>query len=244
MLHTARLGIPVLDLIKPAYVWVGLPLAVLGFFSKAIISRFKRQAEDHGVLLTKSISQPFIVDSDDYPVLRQNFVDTAIRLAPWFAPKKVSTGLLEAAIGRAERKARKLTTDPRANKIFDRLLRMSMSVTAIWAFTNLIVTIAGTCAAVVVYAWVIYPWLPQTIGGGAPRHVQLVVDGSKFPDALRRSTGLQGLWTKEEPPLLTAEVDLLYKTSDAYWIRSDDRLFALNKDLGGCLFRGEEIVLR
>jgi hypothetical protein len=42
MLHTHRLGIPVVELIEPIYVWVGIPLAVAGYFVEQLIASFKR----------------------------------------------------------------------------------------------------------------------------------------------------------------------------------------------------------
>ena len=34
MIHTARLGIPVIELIEPIYVWIGLPLALVVFSAR------------------------------------------------------------------------------------------------------------------------------------------------------------------------------------------------------------------
>src|ERR1700733_3353806 len=35
--HTAQLGVPIVDLAEPLYVWVGLPIAAVTFFWKQIL---------------------------------------------------------------------------------------------------------------------------------------------------------------------------------------------------------------
>jgi hypothetical protein len=39
--HTWRLGLPVIQLIEPIYVWIGLPVAVVAFFSKKLYLYFR-----------------------------------------------------------------------------------------------------------------------------------------------------------------------------------------------------------
>ena len=45
MLHTARMGIPVLELIGPINVWIGAPLAVVIFFSRKLWLMVKNRTE-------------------------------------------------------------------------------------------------------------------------------------------------------------------------------------------------------
>jgi hypothetical protein len=41
MLHTYRLGLPVVELIEPIYIWVGLPLAVVLYFIGQLLAAFR-----------------------------------------------------------------------------------------------------------------------------------------------------------------------------------------------------------
>jgi hypothetical protein len=40
--HTSRLGVPVVQLIEPIYIWIGAPLARVLFFLGHLIKAFKR----------------------------------------------------------------------------------------------------------------------------------------------------------------------------------------------------------
>ena len=41
MLHTWRLGFPVLELLSGVYIWIGLPLAIFAFFLKCLFRYFR-----------------------------------------------------------------------------------------------------------------------------------------------------------------------------------------------------------
>src|SRR5262245_34827949 len=48
MLHTWRLGFPVLDLLSAVYVWVGLPLTLVAVFSKQLVRYFTTKGRELG----------------------------------------------------------------------------------------------------------------------------------------------------------------------------------------------------
>jgi hypothetical protein len=45
-LHTSTLGLPMIELMQPVYIWVGLPLAGVAFFANRILKYFRRKSVD------------------------------------------------------------------------------------------------------------------------------------------------------------------------------------------------------
>lgn len=46
MLHTWRLGLPVIELIHPIFIWIGLPLATVAFFYRQLSAAFHRNSSE------------------------------------------------------------------------------------------------------------------------------------------------------------------------------------------------------
>src|SRR5262249_22087715 len=55
LLHTWRLGLPVLDLVQAVYVWIGLPLAAFAYFWNWPWRYFRGQLEARSALLRASL---------------------------------------------------------------------------------------------------------------------------------------------------------------------------------------------
>ena len=81
------------------------------------------------------------------------------------------------------------------------------------------------------YVWLIYPSVPQSMGGGRPEWVQLVVNLEKLPKELTDSVALLGTSRAQSNPTnvpspaplvksgLSNPVKLLYRTSDLYYVK-------------------------
>src|SRR5262245_12223709 len=58
MLHTWRLGLPVISLADPIYVWLGLPFAIVAFYATPIFTVVRNRAID----VTASTAEAFKTD--------------------------------------------------------------------------------------------------------------------------------------------------------------------------------------
>lgn len=212
-LHTARLGLPVLELIEPVYIWIGLPFAILGLFSRRLVSWLKARSREHRDTLLGSfqkVDQAY--DEAGERELLHNFVKQVSQHMPWVFP----TRLIDKALGRSiEGMIRSAGSDAgRREKLLRALavqLQAFRAAAAIQGFFNLAAFVFLTAAAIFLYVKDIYPRIPQSYGGGAPLRVKLLLESSKVPTMLRLDRA--GV-------VLSREVDLLYFSSDTYWVRS------------------------
>lgn len=84
------------------------------------------------------------------------------------------------------------------------------------------------------YIFQIYPNIPQSYGGGKPAPVILIIDTETVSS---KSSNLEILFPKNSNDLQaksqeTIELNLLYSTSDAYYITSNNgMILALDKDI-------------
>lgn len=214
MLHTARLGFPVLELLSAVYVWVGAPLAVIGFFWVRIWRFFRSRASD----LTREVRDSWegfkqAVDAKDFDVISE-FVGFASAL---FFPKPLR-GPLESLLRKAM--ASKPEVSHRAARTLGRFASLLRGLLALIGFLRLVNIALVLGLGIYLYVWEVYPLIPQSFGGGAPTTVRLLVNTEKIPPDIPGLPGIDAAADRKvtAKTSVTDPIQLLYSTADHYYV--------------------------
>jgi hypothetical protein len=248
MLHTHRLGIPVMQLIEPVYILVGIPLALAAYFIEPLVVWFKGKREllrkemndiDEYVKSLNDIKTPQEAAQEALKSLSDtiNLTSSVWRLAAplpgdlWILFTKFILSKLKKVLDE-----RLKTSDPEKARIF--LIRYASNVnfatrtlTAFFRFGLRLVPLALILATLVVYTVYVYPSFPQSLGGGKPIRARLIIDAAKIPVD---NANLKDLFpagapvkkvaddstSKPEKPesRITCDILLQYQTEHAYYI--------------------------
>jgi len=225
LLHTWKLGLPVVELIKPIYVWIGLPIAMVAFFWERILLHFRTQ----GSMLAAEFRRSLIALSDE---IKPKEIDL---VAEWLGIFATIPGIwlfrpllrrfvqndLGPVVEVIRNKVVPVEYEPKVRRffhLFHRVAGVLGVLSAIFSALNLVGNIMGILLALYVYVWIIYPIIPQSLGGGQPTRVQIVVDGEALPAELR----IQGLAAENRslfsPSARVLSADLLYMTNELFFI--------------------------
>jgi uncharacterized membrane protein len=243
MLHTHRLGVPVVQLIEPIYIWVGLPLAVVLYFIEQLIAAFLRSREalrndleevKHDSESIKTIKDPKKAAEVLFKIIRAMW--SILDLTGGFAASGVIAKALishyEAKLSQEVAKKGGAELVTYVQKVGSRLLFVTQAFAAVYQFAARVLTLALIPAACTVYVWWLYPIIPQSLGGGRPSQVRLVLDTKKIPadDAQLRALfpaprpDRNGERKPDQTPAesearTTCDVALHYQTEHAYYVR-------------------------
>ncbi len=227
MLHTASLGFPVFELISAVYIWIGLPLTVVAFFSSQILDYFISQS--------KTLSQEVRTSWDtfagkidpknlDLLSIFLGFFEISLPFLRFF--RSYLENLLKRAI------EHDLQSSEKAAKFLHRFATILNSVSALWRFFRLINNGLAVGLIVFLYVWFVYPIIPQSFGGGAPTTIMLIVNKEKIAPEFYKVMGLHIKKESKVKSVLTVELLLLYSASDKYYIESKEGLrFSINKSV-------------
>lgn len=228
LFHTARCGVQVIEVIKPLNFWIGAPPTLVLLLSLAILARLTRLSDKP----TGEISK---VESPQAPVgtLRRewrSFLGVSgflLRLAfpglGFFAAQGLSAlvrdripggGILAPIVFMVVfvcSVAASFTLLPALAVTLRRKLR---------GVTNVLVWLVLTAGTLWCYVAYVYPLIPQRYGGGKPSWVRLVVDPASVP---ANALGWISAESATNPsPRLTRDLELLFRSSDAYIIRCNE----------------------
>jgi hypothetical protein len=248
MLHTHRLGIPVMQLIEPIYILVGTPLALTLFFVEPLMQTFKRKRE----LLRQEMSE---VDRKLDAIRELKTPQEAAQASVKALTEMINmtTAVLGLVVPMASDLLRVLTKAlmPYLKKTIDKNLdnepdkarldlikfsvnldRVTRTVLVLSRFGLRLLPLALILLTLVLYTFLVYPVIPQSLGGGKPSQARLVVDVEKIPqdDSNLRDIFPQSVIDKRPPGSATADSDkvksmttclvaLQYQTEHAYYIR-------------------------
>ena len=214
LLHTWRLGLPVLDLVQAVYVWIGIPLAVCAYFANQPWRYLRSRVEAESVVLRNSLRSSPLPESE----LITKVIE---RVAPLFLSDFLTLQLFNIVMSQLRPQ---FSVDSKLGKAALRLLhlglRLRAGISAAFTLVTLAIGAAIVAGILVAYVWIVYPRLPQSLGGGAPARVRLVLDVTKVSPDFSKVAGLGASWSKDGPPFLTSELTLLYKTADGFWLSS------------------------
>lgn len=157
MMHTHTLHIPVVELVEPIYIWVGLPLAVALYSVPIVMPPILGQMGKNLLLELREVKEMREGLSGYWTSMERGEVPNPKEFPRdhpkifWCTKKFYSAltyfGVLDAFISYA--------------------LKLQFFA---WALLLL-----------VIYIHVVYPRIPQSLGGGRPSPVRLIVDGTKIP---------------------------------------------------------------
>ncbi|MEO0973452.1 MAG: hypothetical protein AAFX85_10190 [Pseudomonadota bacterium] len=208
-IHTWRLGLPVIELLNQVYVWVGMPLAAVCFFAWKLLAIARDRTRSVSVELQEAVSQlGRSPTSADYRKVEHGFSSAGL-LGSYVA------WLLARHRKRLEQEQQRATDQSSVQS--DATARWASSavafakgVLAIRTLTEFLRGIVAVGFLLGLYVWVGYPSLSQSLGGGKPTVVTVVVEA----DAL--AEGLANAQVTDPPPKTrTLQARLLYRTADA-----------------------------
>jgi hypothetical protein len=232
LLHTWRLGLPVLDLVQAVYVWIGIPLAVFAFFANQLWQYFRERLERHTAVLRASLKDTPLPKSLD----AAEVLNVIAAVGPLVLPGFLTLRLFEVIVNHVKARIAAGADFGQFGKSIGRFLHLGFRLwVGIEAFFTLLVLALGAAivsGVLIAYVWLVYPRLPQSLGGGAPARVRLVLDATKISPDFSSIAGLGASWNKDGPPALTSELQLLYKTADGFWLVGDKgKPFLLDKSV-------------
>lgn len=237
LIHTARLGVPVLELVKPVYILIGLPLAALGYFSRQIVSWIRATALASRDEVVSALREPYISSKDEQSVNVDKFLQAFSQAVPWYFSVRplagVSSWLLHRVLDREQPHPDRLAA---WTGFLDRNARILLFYAALIRLLNRLILIAAIGLVLGLYVWDVYPKLPLAYGGGAPMNVRLLLDTSKLPSDLPYLTGPAGPASakvgERAKAFLTPPLELLYITSTDFLVRAPTgSVVALDRDV-------------
>ena len=192
MIHTARLGIPALQLIEPINIWIGLPVTIVLFFFDKLINKWKRAMEELDRELTEAVALAVKIgkekDPDQVYDLIVNTIVRAFSSTFVFPSVNPSEFLMKKIFGyyRTKFTAALTETLPERKRLVAqgwlwRVLSVAAFFAAVQRFVNVIVELAVMLIACSLYVGVLYSRIPQTYGGGRPMDVQVIIDAESIP---------------------------------------------------------------
>lgn len=230
MLHTYRLRMPVIELIHPIYVWVGLPLATVAFFFKHIAAAFRRESSRLAAEVRSGWSQTATTATSAELDIAAELVGLvrAVPLVGWIVGPFMLR-MVDKAVQQAK------ASDP---KLFDagakhlrRMIGASRLVLAGLQAVNLVSFAALLCLLLFAYVWVIYPSIPQSLGGGKPSSVQLVVEANSLPEVISAlGASASASAAPSEKATVRLRVELLYLTKEAYYVETNGIRLSIKAD--------------
>jgi hypothetical protein len=205
VIHTARLNIPVLELLEPIYVWVGAPLALVAFFFHSIVQWLRRKGREVATAYSEAGSLRKHLLGGEFalpiPIGPFGIVQTEIPLRGRFG-KIVGTAIWAVVIYSATMRALRLAT----------------------------YVVLGV-GAILAYVWFLYPKVPYSLGGGSPAVVRLALDSEKIPPQLpllfREEGTAPGV---SNPTRLTEPLQLLYATESTLFVRAAGEIVSVERN--------------
>jgi hypothetical protein len=203
MVHTYRLGVPVLQVMDPLNVWIGAPLAVVFYFLDRFAMALKRAVRDMALhvkttlLEITKIGNPSpdelcnmygqVVDAVAEAVsvaivpflpLRtlQQWLQKTMARVMWWRIRKFDPAMIQAA-------EQKIPQEQRRDLILymRRGLVVLRGLAGVYLALNSIFIILLIPVICWTYITAAYPLIPQTLGGGRPTPVALIISEEKIP---------------------------------------------------------------
>lgn len=245
LLHTARLGVPVLELLKPIYILVGLPLSLLAYFSRRVVDWLRTNLRRNRDALVAALKTKYSSDEEVPEEIVTKMLDSTLQVLPWYFPKILSRAIFTRLIDSArdpqvkDEKQKRGRRDPSLLRLVEGYQRILNAWRPAKSLINIGVLLVVSAALVILYVWEIYPRVPMACGGGAPVRVLLLVDEAKLPPAVASMTKTPQTTTRSGAAL-SGQIELLYITSTAYLVRTRDGVvMSLDKSLVNGIVYGD-----
>ena len=238
LLQMWDLGLPVPESLDAVYIWIGAPVAIILFLAAWNWRRLRLKVKTRIEMLQNEVkgAENEAANVNENANMLDWFLLLASRLAP-FPPVLGESYLKRLAQleGWLRLKSQKegLPAIPAAlRSVTSKGLHFYLVYSAYDRFLSFISYFVLVFALVCLYAG-LYSAIPQSLGGGKPVPVNLIVDTEKVSlDAPE----LRALFAGDSEPShakfrTTKRVELLYSTKEAYFIRnSTNAIVTLNSD--------------
>ena len=232
LVHTAMLGVPVIQVLDPLNVWIGFPIALSLYFvdkwidgilkisAEIALSAKRVKLEDDPTGDQRNVAQLYDELISAYASLLSLTVFIPEGLTIWLAhrifPKKVILPRLFAS-----------SLDNKAVGFMRRVATMtSGGATAIKRSIDLLSMCIALPFILGLYIFAVYPLMPQPWGGGKPMQVQLIVETDKLPPELPQlamlfdaSTGQSNVPATEQKARSTAVLRLRFQSEHSYLVQ-------------------------
>jgi len=225
MLHTWRLGLPVIGLLDPVYALAGVPFALAALLMTSIVTSLLESAAAVRTGVRQAMSQELatstqVADAKELAEILATTMGNAFPIVPFAFGLSVRlyrwlTRLLLERITIREPGATTFVLKSRAISIIK-------AAGAVGYFAQVVINVAFLLLVLGIYAWTIYPLLPKSVGGGAPTHVRMVLDGDKLPVDLVTDFGATAI-NERTNSIQTGPIDLLYSTAAAHYVRTKSK---------------------
>ncbi len=251
MVHTARLGIPIIELIEPIYIWIGLPLAIVIFSTRWLLKavrirydRFRTEIKESTSLIIETLKTEGNENNEDISKVANLASDIIVTVAS-FVP--LGAAIISISSNDAFTKqlrnisielATKLVKSPQYRTFLVKQVRISKETArlffAINRFINFVVLVSLVPIGSFIYIYNLYPLIPQSLGGGRPTSVVITMDRDSIPS---NSIDFQNLFTPTDlanssTVVATDKVELLYSTNEQYYIsKPDGTIVSISKNL-------------
>ena len=224
--HTGSLGLPVLTLLEPVYVLVGLPLTAAGLLLRCIWHWLQQEIAGNIQRVRLAMQQyrdPQVAENQDVYTDFWNLYTALMGVVTFILPAPTEW-LIRLIIKPYEHQARQLMLqDARAREFAGKFLQKINALAAVLRhgarLFGVSLLVAGLLGAVAAYIFWLYPLVPQQWGGGKQQQVQLLMAAEKIPPMLLHKADTAAP-KPEENRLVT--VRLLYHTGDFYYVEADN----------------------
>lgn len=232
MAHTARLGIPVIQLIEPIYILVGSPIAIVAFFSRKLwlilksrTNKLRERLNTHNKeisdILTKSGDLESVKEAEDY---------LSEKLGKFFNNLFPGVGSVIFILFYIFLKKSRLRTHQTVAQVFSAAAKIAAvirvtyeSFLEIRRYAVFIFLISLVPIGTYLYIIYVYPSLPQSLGGGKSVPVKLILDGKQIPQdtpELRMLFEEEISADKSDLARTTARLEMLYYTDSFIYVRA------------------------
>jgi hypothetical protein len=234
LVHTYRLGIPMLQLIEPVNVWIGAPLALLAFFLDKIFEGLTRAVRNLRASVKKAaeIRQDLSADPElfRYQVFEIWFGSLALFAAPigLLGPAQkllhrlnpIHPDLTGKASGAGGLAVEALTKADRERMLgeVEPILRWAQRIAVGARLINLVLLVFWAIVACGYYVE-LFPKIPQTLGGGRPQSVQLLLSPESIPQAKEFEDWRKEMAAPEAKQSILVPVTLYFHTEHELIVR-------------------------
>lgn len=223
--HTGRLGLPVLTLLEPVYVLVGLPLAATGLLTLWMLRWLRQEVADNTQRIRQAMRQyrsPEALLAQDVFSEFWSLYASVMGFVSYILPLN-SGWLMELLLRPYKRQVEELLRkDREAQQLMWKWLKQINAVIEgirhVARLLGVILIPLLILFVVTFYITWLYPHIPQNWGGGSVRQVELLMEADKIPPMLLSKADAAAA-TKPAGNRVVA-VKLLYNTADFYFVEA------------------------
>lgn len=241
MVYTYQLGIPTLQLIDPINIWIGAPLAILAFFVDKIYLAVKRevrilaQSLKNAASIAENLNRNSPNSDAFYNQINDILLSSIAQLAAPFGLSRPFERLLRWFFRDSSNRSKDASSDEppvlpqtpegtvpdqRHQRMLNKIepfIRWILRVLAFNRFLSVIAFVIYISLACALYVEV-FPHIPQTLGGGRPLAVEILVS----PEVLPQGKEFEDWRTDSSPSQQETKASILVRVN--LYFRNENEL--------------------